>query len=96
MDELQAANQSGEPIETASAEQSSFTPTDAPVTTQEAPAEPQGIKVKYNKEERVIGYDEAPDWIQKGLNYDKVSERATQAEAQAKQLYLLARRCQLH
>lgn len=66
-------------------------PAEAPVTTQDAPSEPQGIKVKYNKEERVIGYDEAPDWIQKGLNYDKVQERATQAEAQAKQLDRVAK-----
>ncbi|WP_433748225.1 hypothetical protein [Paenibacillus amylolyticus] len=42
--------------------------------------EPRGIKVKYNKEERFVPEDEVPTWIQKGLNYDKVSEKAQQAE----------------
>ena len=38
--------------------------------------QPQSIKVKYNKEEREISLDEAPDYIQKGLNYDKVQSKA--------------------
>lgn len=42
--------------------------------------EPRGIKVKYNKEERFVPEDEVPNWVQKGLNYDKVSEKAQQAE----------------
>lgn len=36
--------------------------------------------VKYNKEERKISRDEAPTYIQKGLNYDKVSQKATDYE----------------
>jgi hypothetical protein len=55
--------------------------TSDPVTTQEAPTEPpKGFTVKYNKEERFVSEDEAPTWIQKGLNYDKVAERAALAE----------------
>ncbi|MCE3202478.1 hypothetical protein [Paenibacillus sonchi] len=42
-----------EPINTAAA---------APATTQETPVE--GIRVKYNKEERVIPNEEAPAWIE--------------------------------
>lgn len=42
--------------------------------------EPRGITVKYNKEERFVPEDEVPNWVQKGLNYEKVSERAQQAE----------------
>ncbi|AGY48246.1 hypothetical protein Pony_5 [Bacillus phage Pony] len=38
-------------------------------------AEPQYFNVKYNKEEMQIPYDQAPDYIQKGLNYDKQVER---------------------
>ncbi|MFD1136739.1 hypothetical protein [Paenibacillus urinalis] len=41
---------------------------------------PRGINVKYNKEERFVPEDEVPTWVQKGLNYDKVSEKAQQAE----------------
>lgn len=48
----------------------------------EAPPQeqPKGINVKYNKEERFVPEDEVPNWVQKGLNYDKVSEKAQQAE----------------
>jgi len=42
--------------------------------------EPRGITVKYNKEERFVPEDEVSNWVQKGLNYDKVSEKAQQAE----------------
>jgi hypothetical protein len=42
--------------------------------------EPRGIKVKYNKEERFVPEDEVSSWVQKGLNYEKVSEKAQQAE----------------
>lgn len=61
----------------------------APATTQETPVE--GIRVKYNKEERIISNEEAPNWIQKGLNYDKLQERSTQLEAQAKNLERVAK-----
>ncbi|MGF6951872.1 phospholipase/lecithinase/hemolysin [Neobacillus sp. B4I6] len=50
--------------------------TQEPVTTQE----PNYFTVKYNKEERQVSYDEAPDYIQKGLNYEKVQQRATEYE----------------
>lgn len=55
---------------------------DTQVEGQDSPPqeEPRGIKVKYNKEERFVPEDEVPTWIQKGLNYDKVSEKAQQAE----------------
>ena len=41
---------------------------------------PRGINVKYNKEDRFVPEDEVSSWVQKGLNYDKVSEKAQQAE----------------
>lgn len=47
-------------------------------STDTTPEIPQAFKVKYNKEEVDVPYDQAPDYIQKGLNYDKVSQRATE------------------
>jgi len=41
--------------------------------TTEATA-PQTIKVKYNKKEMELPYDEAVTYVQKGMNYDKVNE----------------------
>jgi hypothetical protein len=79
----ETANHSGieqaEPV----TEQASVTETVESQATGETatPAEePRGIKVKYNKEERFVPEDEVPNWVQKGLNYDKVSEKAQQAE----------------
>lgn len=84
----EGANQSAAP-ETVITEPSN-TAAAAPATTQETPA-PQGIPVKYNKEDRVIPYEEAPTWIQKGMNYDKLQERSTQLEQQAKNLERVAK-----
>jgi hypothetical protein len=53
------------------------TPVAIPETTKQA-----AIKVKYNKEEKEIPYDEAPTWIQKGLNYDKVSSKLAERDAE--------------
>lgn len=53
--------------------------------------EPRGIKVKYNKEERFVPEDEVPNWVQKGLNYDKVSEKAQQAERYQQSLDRIAK-----
>lgn len=86
MDEDQAAYQSSEQTETV--EQDTHTEADT-ATTQEAA--PEGFTVKYNKEERFVSKDEAPTWIQKGLNYDKVQERAQQLESQTKYLERQAR-----
>lgn len=87
-DEQQAAYQSDEQIE--SYEQDTQTEAVDTATTQETPA-PEGFNVKYNKEDRFVSKDEAPTWIQKGLNYDKISERAQQLEAQTKYLEKQAR-----
>lgn len=86
-DEQQAAYQSEQ---NESYEQETQTEAADTVTTQETAA-PEGFTVKYNKEERFVSKDEAPNWIQKGLNYDKVQERAQQLEAQAKYLEKQAR-----
>lgn len=50
--------------------------------TEETPATKQDnyFTVKYNKEERQVSYDEAPDYIQKGMNYDKVNQRVSEYE----------------
>ena len=42
---------------------------------------PQAFKVKYNKEEMEIPYEQAPEYIQKGLNYDKVSQKVSTYES---------------
>ncbi len=53
-----------------------------PDTIQEevSPQAQQAFRVKYNKEEVEVPYDQAPDYIQKGMNYDKVQQRATDYE----------------
>lgn len=57
-----------------------------PATTQD-----DYFTVKYNKEEKKISRDEAPTYIQKGLNYDKVKERADQLEQTASYLDRVAK-----
>ena len=47
--------------------------------TQVEPSSPQEsnyFEVKYNKEPVKVSYDEAPTYIQKGMNYDKVQQQA--------------------
>lgn len=87
MTEEEAAYQS-EQTETAT--QETHTEAADTATTQETSA-PEGFTVKYNKEDRFVAKDEAPTWIQKGLNYDKVHERAQQLESQTKYLERQAR-----
>lgn len=84
-EEQQAAAYQSEATETETQTEAAET-----VTTQETAA-PEGFTVKYNKEDRFVGKDEAPTWIQKGLNYDKVHERAQQLETQTKYLEKRAR-----
>lgn len=76
----ETANHSG--IETQEAPVTEVTETiTAPEGESSPPQEaPKGINVKYNKEDRFVPEDEVPNWVQKGLNYDKVSEKAQQAE----------------
>lgn len=53
-------------------------------STQTEPSSPQEsnyFEVKYNKEPVRVSYDEAPDYIQKGMNYDKVSQRVSEYES---------------
>ncbi|MBS4200283.1 hypothetical protein KHA93_11640 [Bacillus sp. FJAT-49732] len=73
MEEILNGNHTVESQEGANQEQIQ---TQDPVTTQEQ----NYFTVKYNKEERQVPYDEAPDYIQKGLNYEKVSQRASEYE----------------
>ncbi|WP_059049997.1 hypothetical protein [Paenibacillus senegalimassiliensis] len=84
MPEETSANHSAEEVVSEQAEHIETPAAEATATTQETAAE--GIRVKYNKEERVIPTEEAPTWIQKGLNYDKLQERASVLESQAKAL----------
>lgn len=76
----ETANHSGiESIETPVTEVTE--PISTPEGESSPPQEaPRGINVKYNKEDRFVPEDEVPNWVQKGLNYDKVSEKAQQAE----------------
>lgn len=86
-DEQQAAYQSEQ---TESIEQE--TPIDAggesqePVTMQE-----EYDIIKYNKEEVKIPVAERQNYLQKGYNYDKVQQRATELESQVKYLEKRAR-----
>jgi hypothetical protein len=72
---LESANQSApEAIESNEPSIQQDTP-----AVEEAASSPQDsnyFTVKYNKEEKQVSYDEAPDYIQKGMNYDKVQQRA--------------------
>ena len=43
--------------------------------TQEVVAEQPKIKVKYDKEEKELSYDEAVTLAQKGMNYDRLNEK---------------------
>lgn len=76
----ETANHSG--IETQEAPVTEVTETITAPEGESSPPqeEPRGINVKYNKEDRFVPEDEVPNWVQKGLNYDKVSEKAQQAE----------------
>lgn len=67
------------------------TETVEPVTTQEPVTEPRGINVKYNKEDRFVPEEEVSTWVQKGLNYDKVQERATLADQYQQKLERIAK-----
>ncbi|MBA9088728.1 putative DNA-binding protein YlxM (UPF0122 family) [Fontibacillus solani] len=84
MPEETSANQSTEQVIDQQQVNTEHPAAETTATTQETAAE--GIRVKYNKEERVIPNEEAPTWIQKGLNYDKLQERTAALEDQAKAL----------
>lgn len=56
-------------------------PNETPIeqTQVEQPSPPQEsnyFEIKYNKEPVKVSYDEAPTYIQKGMNYDKVQHQA--------------------
>lgn len=78
MEEEQGSYQAEETVSTE-------TQTEAETVTTQAEA-PTGHKIKYNGVDEIVSYDEAPTWIQKGKNYDKVQEKATQLETQVKYL----------
>lgn len=72
-----------EPVEPAEPIEPAGEPTE-PIETNE-PSEPSEsqedyFEVKYNKENRRISREEAPTYIQKGLNYDKVQQRVSEYE----------------
>ncbi len=48
---------------------------DTTQTDPEVTMEQPKIKIKYNHEEKELGYDEAVPLIQKGMNYDKLQEK---------------------
>jgi predicted transcriptional regulator with HTH domain len=80
------ANQS-EPVAQETIETAPVT-VEAPATTQEAP---KGMTVKYNKEDRFVSDEELPAYVQKGLNYDKVSDRAKEADTLQQNLERVAK-----
>jgi hypothetical protein len=49
-----------------------------PTTVQEKPA--KGIKVKFLGEEKEVPEDEAPTWIQKGMNHDRLQEKLSEQQ----------------
>lgn len=88
MEEMQTANHSGIEETPVTTQDTVTEQVETQIEGQDSPPqeEPRGIKVKYNKEERFVPEDEVPNWVQKGLNYDKVSEKAQQAEQYQQQL----------
>jgi len=74
MEEIETANHSGNEEVTEQIAESIETTTEGIDSPPQE--EPRGIKVKYNSEERYVTDEEAPEWIQKGMNYGKVSEKA--------------------
>jgi hypothetical protein len=80
-EEFQGASQSteGQQIETSQQVESTET---NPVTTQES----NFFEVKYNKEPVKVSYDEAPTYIQKGMNYDKVQQQVQQYQQRLEDL----------
>lgn len=75
-EELLGGNQTPEPELTETIEQ----PIDQQIETPEQSQPQDYFTVKYNKEDRQVSYDEAPEYIQKGMNYDKTHQRATEYE----------------
>jgi len=73
----ESTEQTEQPNQTEPTTETTETPDATPEATKQAT-----IKVKYNKEEKEIPYDEAPAWIQKGLNYDKINTRLTERDAE--------------
>jgi hypothetical protein len=95
--EFEMANHSQEevtePIETnETLEQQEPTQEEPTQTNEESslPQEEDYFEVKYNKEIMKIRRDEAPTYIQKGLNYDKIKQRADELEQKASYLERLA------
>lgn len=83
----------GDPVDPAPADPGTSDPTPSADPTPSDPAKPvdppatdpaplQMFKVKYNKQELEIPYEEAVNHIQKGMNYDKAVERAKQEASQ--------------
>ncbi|WHY76071.1 hypothetical protein QNH20_18335 [Neobacillus sp. WH10] len=64
------------PVETDAQPQADET-TEAPQDT----TEPLKFKVKFNREEQELSYDEAVPFIQKGMHFDKVQERLQALES---------------
>lgn len=69
-----ATPQAGEQTAQQAAQGDNTNQTGQAAQTQQATA-PQTIKIKYNHEEKEIPLDEATNYIQKGMNYDKVYEQ---------------------
>ncbi|MFS0904133.1 hypothetical protein AB3N02_13850 [Priestia aryabhattai] len=80
MNELEGLGNQTEATGAESFEQSQEQSQQMEQTQTEATSQPQEeanfFEVKYNKEPMRVSYDEAPDYIQKGLNYDKTLEKA--------------------
>lgn len=55
--------------------------------SKDSDTQPQFISVKYDKETRQVSMEDAPGWIQKGMNYDRVKEQldTTRQNAEALQ-----------
>jgi hypothetical protein len=51
-----------------------------------SPQESNFFEVKYNKEPVKVSYDEAPTYIQKGMNYDKVQQQVQQYQQRLQDL----------
>ena len=69
-----------EPPATPESEPATQEPTTTPEPEQVPPPAPQTIKVRYDREDREITLDEARIYAQKGMNYDRIAQRASEQE----------------
>lgn len=86
----EAQNEPVNDLETETVEEPTSEPTEPAEDVQEPTTEPQKIKLKFDREEREVSVEEAALLAQKGMNYERAIERASQEAAQKAKDSLIA------